>query len=164
MLDRRCFVAGATGIALAGIIDRARAARLPANQLPDVLGRPRSPAADLSHHPIAPERVVVLRGDGGDCRPTRKRNQMLRAALRKPFQVHDIGGRALGASQAPDDKLDCIFQVVEAMADYCESPHLYAGWSTGLARREALGSTGIGRGFALVHQFQDDAAVRLTNE
>lgn len=162
MLDRRCFLAGTAGLAIAAKIERARATPPSVGELPNVLGRPTSAAND-SNHPIAPERVIVL--DKGNCRRSAlAQDRSLRAELAKPICLNRGHDRPLDYCQLSEAKLDPILQIMDVMAGYYRSPQLHARWSRGLACREALGSTGLGRGFALVHQFQDDAAVQTRND
>jgi hypothetical protein len=65
-------------------------------------------------------------------------------------------------SVVPAGKLDLIFRLMQAVTDYYRVPHLPT-WAIELAKRETLGSSGVGRGFALLHQFQDDGLVQLRN-
>ncbi len=60
-------------------------------------------------------------------------------------------------------KLDLIFRLMHVLSDYYRVPHLFPAWAIKLAKREALGSTGIGHGFGLLHQFQDDGLLQLMN-
>ncbi|HEX7378726.1 MAG TPA: hypothetical protein VF278_16515 [Pirellulales bacterium] len=162
MLDRRCFLAGAAGLTLAAKIEQARATPPSVGELPNVLGRPTSTANDSSH-PIAPERVIVL--DKGNCRgPALAQHPSLRAELAKPICLNRGHDRPLDYCQLPEAKLDPVLQIMNVMAGYYRSPQLHVRWSRGLTCREALASTGLGRGFALVHQFQDDAAVQTRND
>lgn len=78
----------------------------------------------------------------------------------EPFSVQSWCGVPLGCHRVPESKLDPIFRLMRTMTDYYGVPHLFPTWATGLARREALGSTAIGQGLALVHQFQDDGFVK----
>jgi len=132
----------------------------------DVLGRPRFwPLVREGFHPISPERVIVIADMGGDGWSGRDRRQedRLRASLSEPLDVISWCGSPIGRSHLAAEKLSLIFRLVRAMTDHYQAPHLFPGWATGLAKREALGSTGMGHGFGLLHQFQDDGLVRLTN-
>lgn len=162
MLNRRFFVAGAAGMALSGIAAAGRGDDgMPISQPVDVLGRPPSSALDQIRDPITPDRVVVI--DRGRDGQTSDRHKSLKAMLSRPYQVDGVGGQSLGPFQAPGGKLDTIFRMMGHMTHYYRTPRLFAKWSIGLARREGLGSTGVGRGFALIHQFQDDAPVQPKN-
>ena len=52
---------------------------------------------------------------------------------------------------------------MRVVTSHYHAPDLFPRWASGLAWREALGSTGSGNGFALLHQFQDDGEVQLRN-
>lgn len=112
-------------------------------------------------HPISPERVVVLTDtwEGHD----QRLEAFLRASLSKPFDLHSWFGVPMGRHQVAGEKIDPIFRLMREMTDYYGVPHLFPKWATMLAHREALASTGIGHGFGLLHQFQDDGMVQLTN-
>ena len=105
----------------------------------DLLGRPASPSSiRQSLHPVSPERVVVM----ADGRPTMVEPEC----------------ESLSAA-----KLDVISRLMRVVTSYYHAPDLLPRWASGLAWREALGSTGSGNGFGLLHQFQDDGAVELRN-
>lgn len=164
MLNRRSFVAAAAGFGLSSAL--AVNGVVADTNVFDVLGR--SPCTSLAHealHPISPERVIVMSNSSRDtCSANRGRQEnLLRATMTEPFEVRSIGGLSLGTFHAPEKKLPTIFGIVRAMTDYYSVPHLFENWATGLARREALGSTAIGHGFGLIHQFQDDDPVQPMN-
>jgi hypothetical protein len=118
----------------------------------DVLGRP--PSWSLVRdgwHPISPERVIVMTDKGGDGWSSRDR--YLEADMRERLSELDLN----------PGKLDLIFRLMQVLTGYYRVPHLFPNWAMGLAKREALGSTGTGQGFGLLHQFQDDGIVELTN-
>lgn len=193
MLDRRSFIRNSTSLALAAIPAEGQSPERPlchnknewvvarCKSL-DFLGRPRS----WSHvrdglYPISPERVVVLTERGGDCSVGRDRTQenSVRDALGDPAKLHAtcmerqnepvVAGnwcevcRYPWTVTLPEGKLELIFRLIQALTIHYQVPHLFPRWATGVARREALASTGMGRGFALLHQFQDDGLVQLTN-
>lgn len=103
----------------------------------DLLGQPRSWSA---FHPIHPERVVIMSEKGSD----------------------DWLGRDDRFGLAAE-KFDLIRQMMRLLTDYYRVPHLFEKWVLRLAKRESLASTGIGGGFGLLHQFQDNGQVRLMN-
>lgn len=118
----------------------------------DLFGRPRDwSRVRQGFHPISPERVIIVREKGGDGWLGRDRqcDDRLRGRLDR-----------LGLSAG---KLDLILRLMHVVTDHYHVPHLYEPWATRLARREALGSTGMGNGFGLLHQFQDEGQVTLAN-
>lgn len=169
MLNRRSFLRRslATGITLPGVAAGATVSHpcspseferlvAMADSL-DLLGRPHSwSLVRDGFHPISPERVIVMTDQGGDGWSSRDHSQedSLRASLGKTYHVPTL----LSAG-----KLDLIFRLMRVMTDHYRVPPLFPKWATMLAKREALGSTGIGYGFGLLHQFQDDGEIELTN-
>ena len=136
----------------------------------DLLGRPHSwSLVRDGFHPISPERVIVMADQGGDGWSSRDHCQedSLRASLDEPLDVRSWCGSLIGSYHVPAllsaGKLNVIFRLMRVMTDHYRVPHLFPKWATMLARREALGSTGIGYGFGLLHQFQDDGEVELAN-
>jgi len=132
----------------------------------DVLGRPRFwPQVREGYHPISPERVIVMTDKGGDGCSNRDHHQedFLRASPSVPHEPPCLRGMATNEFYAPSGKLDLIFRLMRVMTDYYQVPQLFLNWMTGLAKRESLGSTGMGHGYGLLHQFQDDGMVQLTN-
>lgn len=111
------------------------------------LDRPRTLIHPASY-PIRPERVVVIGGDDG--LPKNREEHHFRTRLACEF------GLAAG-------KLNVIFQLMHVLTSYYCRPQLFKPWVSGVARRESLGSTGVGGGFGLLHQFQNDGHVRLVN-
>ena len=101
------------------------------------LGVPRDQASlRRGLHPIAPERVVVLTEQRwyGDQHPL----------------TQDLRERFHGKLSA--EKVWWIVRLTTVLADHYRIP--VERWAVGMARREALGSTGLGHGAGLL-QFQD---------
>lgn len=178
-MNRRSFLqnAVATGIGLHGVALVSATEEPPSttneferfmakNDTLDLLGRPRSwSLVRDGFHPISPERVIVMSDHGGDGWWDRDRRQedSLRATLSEPFKFVSWWGVPMETYRVPENKLDLIFRLMRVMTDHYRVPHLFPKWATMLAKREALGSTGMGHGFGLLHQFQDDGNVQLTN-
>jgi hypothetical protein len=184
MLDRRSFFRWSlvTGLGLHGDAP-AGAADKPSSEPPpyspneferivamcnslDVLGRPRSwSLVRDGFHPISPERVIVMSEKGGDGWSSRECHleDCLREYLSESFELKSWCGLPMGTYHVPTGKLDLIFRLMQEMTDYYRVPHLFPIWAINLAKREALASTGTGQGFGLLHQFQDDGIVQLTN-
>ena len=99
-------------------------------------------------YPIHPERVVVIGADDG---------------LPKNMEEHRLRIRLACQHGLAAGKLNVIFQLMHVLADYYRRPQLFERWASGVAKRESLGSTGVGGGFGLLHQYQDDSYVRLVN-
>jgi hypothetical protein len=169
MLNRRSFLQCSLATSLGGIAP-ATAVEKPSVEPPpyspneferivgmcdsiDVLGRPQSwSLVREGYHPISPERVIIMTDRGGDGwlnRSSRIENY-LRSSLAEQRRLSAL-------------KLRLIFRLMRAMTDYYGVPHLFPKWATGLMEREALGSTGLGNGFGLLHQFQDDGNVVVRN-
>ncbi len=113
----------------------------------DLVDRPRT----LIHpgfYPIHPERVVVIGDNGWLPRNTEEHRLRRRLAC----------GRKLAAG-----KLDTILRLTHVLTNYYRKPQVFEAWATGVANRESLGATGLGGGFGLLHQFQDDGHIRLVN-
>lgn len=164
MLDRRSFVAAAAGFGLSSAL--AVNGVVADTNVFDVLGRsPCTSLAHEAHHPISPERVIVMSNSSrGTCSANRGRQEnLLPAMMTEPFEVRSVAGLSLGTCHVPEKKIPTILGIMRAMTDYYSVPHLIGNWATGLARREALGSTAISHGFGLIHQFQDDGLVQPTN-
>jgi hypothetical protein len=118
----------------------------------DLLGRPRSwSLVRQGLHPITPERVVTVTDRGGYGWYSRDRQRKARLQERL---IH---------LQLPARKLDLILRLMHVITDHYRAPYLFEPWATGLAKREALGSTGLGYGFGLLHQYQDKSDVGLVN-
>ncbi len=116
----------------------------------DLLGRPRSwSLVRRGLHPISPERVVVLTDRGGD--GWASQNRVAEARLEE----------RLAYLALPAEKFHLIFRLMHVLADYYRAPHLFEPWAIRLSKREALGSTGLGLGFGLLHEYQDDGDVVL---
>lgn len=164
MLNRRSFLrwSVATGLGLHSISTARAAEELPL----DVLGRPRSwSLVRTGYHPISPKRVIVMTVQSSECWSNRDRRieDSLRASLSEPFDLCSWCGVPMGRYEVPAGKLDPIFRLIRVLTDHYRVPHLFSKWATMLAKREALGSTGMGHGFGLLHQFQDDGMVPLVN-
>lgn len=118
----------------------------------DLLGRPRDwSLVRQGFHPVSPERVVIMTEKGGD------------GWLARDREKDDHLCSRLDRLGLPAGKLDLILRLMQIVTDHYRVPHLYEPWVMRLAKREALGSTGMGNGFGLLHQFQDDGQVTLTN-
>jgi hypothetical protein len=113
----------------------------------ELLGRPRGDACILQgRFPITPERVLTLAST--------------------PVVTPEVAGTWEEVAQtcAPGTPRVKIHGMVDVMAriasNYDPAVHTEA-WTHGLIRRECLGSSAIGRGFALVHQFQSRGNVTV---
>src|SRR5262249_33468149 len=102
------------------------------------LGVPRDQASlRRGLHPIAPERVVVLTEQ-----PLSGGQHHLAQGLGERFQ-----------GQLSTDKIAWIARLSKVLADHYRIP--VERWAVGMAKREALGSTGLGYGAGLLHEFQE---------
>jgi hypothetical protein len=124
---------------------------------------------------------MVMKEQGGDGWGNRDRRleDSLRITLSDPAKLHSscigrqnkllVDGHLCAVCRyplsviLPEGKLDLIFRMMRVMTDHYRVPYLFPTWSKRMAEREALGSTGCGYGFGLLHQFQDDGIVGLDN-
>jgi hypothetical protein len=118
-----------------------------------LLGRPAArDAVRRGRHPVSPERVRVFRrsmlgdplADLSTPTPTEKPVIAALAARRPAFR---------GDALAPA-KRAVVVRLMNVVTAHYRLWDRFETWAGTLHRREALGSTGIGRGFALLHQFQ----------
>lgn len=115
----------------------------------DAIGRPTSWNLVRERlHPISPERVMVITENGGD------------GQHRVEAPLHS---ELLEESNLTQSKLDLISRLMHVMSDHSGASESCLSWATTLVKREALASTGMGYGFGLLHQFQNDDVVKLTN-
>jgi len=122
----------------------------------DVLGIPRSwSVVRDGFHPIPPERVVICASDAPAylaCRNDDVRNE-LKARIKKCVVKNYTWLQ--GRFPYSEAKLDSILSIVNTLTTFYRRPDLFETWCERGARREALGSTGMGRGFSLLDQFPD---------
>jgi mannitol/fructose-specific phosphotransferase system IIA component len=120
---------------------------------------------------------MTEKGGNGWSNRDRRLEDFLRANLSNPARLHRSCGLHNASAKdgrcavcrytlsvtLPEAKLDLIFRLMHVLTAHYRAPHLFPKWVTMLAKREALGSTGLGHGFGLLHQFQDDGVVQLAN-
>src|SRR5262245_46953995 len=128
----------------------------------ELLGLPRSWwVVRQGFHPVAPERVVIVRPGTHDW-SNDPRTRELRAALVQKVQrwrLHWDSTLAPGRDPEPlpgywQVKLDTIFRIIDHLSTHYQAPEHFPVLARNMALREALGSTGIGRHLALLHDFQ----------
>ena len=111
-------------------------------------------------HPVAPERVVIVR-----------RSSILGGGAHS-FVIERIRQRACAQLAAlqhkgelPESKLPLILGIMNVLTTFYRCPSEYGKWAASCACREALASTGEGNGFTLLHQFQGwtDRPVEVVN-
>jgi mannitol/fructose-specific phosphotransferase system IIA component (Ntr-type) len=81
----------------------------------------------------------------------------------EPFEIVNGYGVHRIPFNVPRKKQDLIFRLMRVLTNYYRVPHLFPKWAMDCAKRESLGSTGIGKGFAILHQFQNNGRVQLNN-
>ncbi len=126
----------------------------------NVLGVPRCRSLVVEGlHPIAPERVVLV-DDAG-----LRRFRLGHRGIKRRFREEEARWRARCPSEPlPQRKLDVCVGLMDRLASHYRRPDLHGRWARTLWRRELLGSTGIGHGLGLLHDFQPcDATIRTTN-
>jgi mannitol/fructose-specific phosphotransferase system IIA component (Ntr-type) len=115
----------------------------------DLLGRPRTESSILQgRFPLAPERVLTI-------------------PPAPAVGVEELGRweeiAAHYSPLMPRVKVHALVDVMANLAAHYNPARFTRTWTRGLIQREALGSTGIGRGFALVHQFQARESVPVAH-
>lgn len=97
------------------------------------------PAERDYFHPFAPERVVILN----------------RGGLGSPHWIREkLSQKKSHLAELSIEKFDLLITVVKILTDYYRVPQYFEGWADRLVKRERLGSTGIGGGLGIVHEFQ----------
>ncbi len=105
-------------------------------------------------HPVVPDRVVIL--DDADLRRLRSRHRGLKRQFRQQETRWREKGRDKGWTADPlsAGKLDLCVGLMERLTSHYLRPDLFERWADMLWRREQLGSTGIGYGFGVLHDYQ----------
>ena len=101
-------------------------------------------------HPFSPERVMVLTQKM--LRAASKRVRSARERIRA--SVEERRNDPLSPLAMPPEKFDLLVLLMDRMANHYGRSDLAEEWGTRLVLRENLGSSWIGPGFGLVHQFQ----------
>lgn len=127
---------------------------------PKIIGMPRTSAlVTQGFHPIAPNRVIVL-----DPEAIAQFDSENAELLRLLADDEAARARRTGWRSLPTEKLNLIAGLTARMAEHYARPELARQWARNLASREAIGSTGLGDGFALPHEFQSrGTSVRTDN-
>jgi hypothetical protein len=136
----------------------------------DTLGHPRSwSIVQQGFLPISPDRVLILEPEhlglpvGGwrdeQCR-IRERTQDA-ASAESPSCVNGHCRRAAENGVSPE-KLRLILWLTNELTQYYSAPEWWEEWAYSMTFREALGSTGVGRGFAMPQQYQYDVKTCAT--
>ena len=125
----------------------------------ELLGLPRDwSAVKQGFHPFSPERVVILPSN----HPLGLGRTLADAQERIWSGIKAWHSRIQGPLIS-SVKFDLLLALVDHMAAYYQRPDLAEYWASRLACREQLGSSGLGRGFGLVHQYQLADVVKTTN-
>jgi hypothetical protein len=136
------------------------------NNLFDILGRPRSwSVVQQGFLPFAPERVLILEPWVLERPADRWRDEQRRilermqrdAAAESPSCMNGYR-RRVAESGISSEKLGLILWLTNELTRYYAAPEAWHEWAYNMTFREALGTTAIGRHFAMPHQFQYDAA------
>lgn len=125
----------------------------------EVLGFPRNWAVvHDGFHPFAPERVEVW-PSGSRLNFDRCDSTLRREIDRKIEELW-----ADSSSQGypiPGEKRESFYQMIDRWTGYYDRPDLFEPWVLGLAGREALGSSWMGKHCGLVHQYGSTESVRV---
>ncbi len=101
-------------------------------------------------HPFSPERVMVLTPKM--LRASSKRVRSVGEHIRT--SVEERRSDPLSPLTMSSEKFDLLVLLIDRMANHYGRPELVVEWATRLVLREILGSSWLGPGFGLVHQFQ----------
>jgi hypothetical protein len=117
----------------------------------ELLGIPRSwSLVREGFHPFAPERIVVLT-PRGQARYSWLGSPVVKDELRR--RVTKRPGWEQGLTLT-EEKLDLIVGMIDRLTAYYRVPDYFESWVDKLTLREQLGSSGLGNGWGLAHQFQ----------
>jgi mannitol/fructose-specific phosphotransferase system IIA component (Ntr-type) len=173
MIDRRHFLGSVVGLTLGDRAVLASAANDPHHpRLPDdllhrryladlaacdlrMLGVPRRRSViEAGHHPVTPDRVLIL--DNADLRCLRSRHRGLKKRFRRQEDRwrDRCGEKGWTADPLPAEKLDLCVGLMERLTSHYLRSDLFERWAEMLWKREQLGSTGIGYGFGVLHDYQ----------
>jgi hypothetical protein len=119
----------------------------------EILGVPRSwSVVRQGFHPFAPERIAVL-PSGERLQHSMRRGRGARRRIED--RIAEIrAGFAHGAADLPPEKLESYFWAMDLITGRYRIPNVFEDWVVGLAWRESLGSTTMGRHWGLIHQYQ----------
>jgi hypothetical protein len=183
-LNRRSFFRAGmgigSGVAGGGLCHRAQVARanapahsagvqldeyeriLATTNLFDMLGRPRSwSVVQQRFLPVSPERVLIMELEHSadlwrdEQRRIRERMQE-DATAESPSSQNGYRRHAFRNGISPE-KLGLILWLTNELTRYYAASEWWEQWAYNMTYREALGSTGVGRHFAMPHQYQYDA-------
>jgi hypothetical protein len=184
VIDRRRFLGGVVGLALGSRAvlgaaggsaartapQRPRLADDPAYRqyLADIAGCDRRVLGvsrcrllvEEGFHPVAPGRVIVI-----DDAELRRFGDRLRG-LKRRFRQEEARWRERWPLDPPlpPEKLDLCVGLMDRLTSHYGRPDLLGRWARTLWAREQLGSTGIGHGLGLLHDFQAyNSTVRTDN-
>ncbi len=176
-INRRQFLGGLSGVATAAGIAGSTPAdvrqftqdkrlawipeyeqKLAESQELEVLGIPRSWwHVRQGLHPFSPERTVVVYPDS----PRRDLDEWMKKLVHdEASRTNETASKGLGLSKR---KVELILNMVEPMAAAYGDHDRFERWVVQLARRESLGSSGVGWHIGLLHQFQAPPWTRTTN-
>lgn len=117
---------------------------------PNALGVPRRQSlVEQAFHPVAPERVIICDKEAQRCMV--RQHTSLKRWLRREEAA--MLSRWQGELM-PVAKLDAVIGLMDRLTAYYRRPELFATWARTLTRREGLGTTGIGHGVGVLHDFQ----------
>jgi hypothetical protein len=124
----------------------------------EMLGLPRSWwVVRERFHPISPERVVILqpgkRGWCGVYNDAKQKNRLVEEVLtrQRTEKRPDDPAQPLGYPLA---KLDMILRIIGSLTSFYGNSQQFHRWSSNMAYRESLASTGVGGHSFLLHDFQ----------
>jgi hypothetical protein len=124
----------------------------------ELVGCPRSwSSVQEGFHPLPPERVVILSG--------KHRQQCLGGSPGLKAQSWDYFERTWCRGKPySNEKFDLILGLMDFLTTFYHRPGDFEQWARRLVSREALGSTGIGKGFGILHDFQPaEKSMRIIN-
>jgi hypothetical protein len=111
-------------------------------------------------HPFTPERTVIVKPTPEKAWTKWEVEQWTRRLVAENVAPWNTNAGEIPFSQR---KLELMLRIVKPMASVYRDKPYFEEWMLGLARREALGSSGLGRHVGLVHQFQKFTQPRTVN-
>ena len=100
-------------------------------------------------HPFTPERIVILSRRNSTGVPSAAVKQ-----VRERAEERKAHWKESPTLRMRNEKFTLLVQVVGRLTAFYHRQDLFVDWASRLVLREELGSTCLGSGFGLVHQFQ----------
>jgi hypothetical protein len=110
-------------------------------------------------HPFHPRRIIVL-PSGAALNYGIKCGRELRRELDEEIEQIVIKHRS-AEYPLPVEKVESTFWIMDRLTGHYRVPELFGPWVLGLVGRETIGSSALGGGSGLVHQFQEGDEIQV---